>query len=151
MTHDQADTATAKKVVRLPKPDIENITVLTRELPNDPILPWNRYDSPWLEEDEPLIPLDAVDGVEQPVEPPMAGDEAVSEDLPAIAPVLDSLEEALADADPSALPAPDPDLHLAAIAPEDAAEAGFEGAPEDIPEDAPLPESSELEGRSLED
>lgn len=33
----------------LPEPDNDNITVLTSKLPNEPILPWNRYDSPWLE------------------------------------------------------------------------------------------------------
>ncbi len=37
------------KCIRLPEPDVENITVLTRQLPNDPILPWHHYDSPWLE------------------------------------------------------------------------------------------------------
>jgi hypothetical protein len=37
--------------LELPKPDSENITVFTHNLPNKPILPWNRYDSPW-EEDE---------------------------------------------------------------------------------------------------
>jgi hypothetical protein len=33
--------------IHLPEPDLENITVLTHSLPNTPILPWNRYDSPW--------------------------------------------------------------------------------------------------------
>ncbi|WP_448571821.1 hypothetical protein, partial [Trichothermofontia sp.] len=33
----------------LPEPDNDNITVLSSKLPNEPILPWNRYDSPWLE------------------------------------------------------------------------------------------------------
>jgi hypothetical protein len=33
----------------LPKPDPDNITVLTHKLPDKPILPWNRYDSPWRE------------------------------------------------------------------------------------------------------
>lgn len=37
----------------LPEPDPENITVLSKSLPNKPILPWNRYDSPWQEEEEP--------------------------------------------------------------------------------------------------
>jgi hypothetical protein len=37
--------------LELPKPDPENITVFTHNLPNKPILPWNHYDSPW-EEDE---------------------------------------------------------------------------------------------------
>lgn len=35
--------------IELPEPDAENITVLTHKLPNKPILPWNRYDSPWEE------------------------------------------------------------------------------------------------------
>jgi len=33
--------------VKLPEPDLDNITVLTENLPNKPILPWNRYDSDW--------------------------------------------------------------------------------------------------------
>lgn len=36
----------------LPEPDPDNITVLTRNLPNKPILPWNHYDSPWQEAQE---------------------------------------------------------------------------------------------------
>ncbi|MGK7931219.1 MAG: hypothetical protein AB4041_07265 [Microcystaceae cyanobacterium] len=36
----------------LPEPDSDNITVLTDKLPNKPILPWNRYDSPWEEGEE---------------------------------------------------------------------------------------------------
>lgn len=36
----------------LPEPDPENITVLSKSLPNKPILPWNRYDSPWKDEEE---------------------------------------------------------------------------------------------------
>ncbi len=35
--------------IELPEPDADNITVLTHKLPNKPILPWNRYDSPWEE------------------------------------------------------------------------------------------------------
>lgn len=35
--------------IELPKPDSENITVFTHNLPNKPILPWNHYDSPWEE------------------------------------------------------------------------------------------------------
>jgi hypothetical protein len=38
--------------LELPKPDSENITVFTHNLPNKPILPWNRYDSPWQETEE---------------------------------------------------------------------------------------------------
>lgn len=41
--------ATEAERIELPQPDAENITVLTDKLPNKPILPWNRYDSPWEE------------------------------------------------------------------------------------------------------
>ncbi|QDZ40536.1 hypothetical protein FRE64_11575 [Euhalothece natronophila Z-M001] len=37
--------------VKLPDPDMENVTVLTDNLPNNPILPWHHYDSPWEEEE----------------------------------------------------------------------------------------------------
>ncbi len=37
---------------KLPDPDPDNITVLTNKLPNKPILPWNRYDSPGKEEED---------------------------------------------------------------------------------------------------
>jgi hypothetical protein len=40
------------KDLRLPKPDPANITVLTRNLPNKPILPWTHFDSPWLDGEE---------------------------------------------------------------------------------------------------
>lgn len=41
--------AAISRRVKLPAPDLQNITVLSRKLPNLPILPWNHYDSPWLE------------------------------------------------------------------------------------------------------
>lgn len=41
--------------LELPEPDADNITVLTSKLPNKPILPWNRYDSPWKRADESEI------------------------------------------------------------------------------------------------
>lgn len=47
---DAGDTV-AERRVSLPKPDINNITVLTENLPNEPILPWHRFTSPWLEKD----------------------------------------------------------------------------------------------------
>ncbi|ASC72662.1 uncharacterized protein XM38_036200 [Halomicronema hongdechloris C2206] len=48
---DESDNARmAGKRVCLPDPDKDNITVLTSKLPNAPILPWHRYDSPWLEQ-----------------------------------------------------------------------------------------------------
>jgi hypothetical protein len=50
--NDPSDTVTEKRVA-LPKPDTNNITVLTESLPNDPILPWHHFDSPWLDKEEP--------------------------------------------------------------------------------------------------
>ncbi|NJL39553.1 MAG: hypothetical protein HC840_16270 [Leptolyngbyaceae cyanobacterium RM2_2_4] len=44
-----------EKRIRLPEPDMSNITVLTRQLPNEPILPWHHYDSPWLDSEEELL------------------------------------------------------------------------------------------------
>jgi hypothetical protein len=43
------DTIGSGEHLTLPEPDPDNITVLTRNLPNTPILPWNHYDSPWSE------------------------------------------------------------------------------------------------------
>ncbi|GEM_PF-5783512 len=45
-----------EKRVQLPSPDANNITVLTSELPNEPILPWHRFDSPWLRHDAESTP-----------------------------------------------------------------------------------------------
>jgi len=36
---------------KLPDPDMDNVTVLTENLPNNPILPWRNYDSPWQDDD----------------------------------------------------------------------------------------------------
>lgn len=48
-----------KKKVNLPEPDQDNITVLTNKLPKGPILPWNRYDSPWHDPEEEKEKKDA--------------------------------------------------------------------------------------------
>ncbi|MEO0536401.1 MAG: hypothetical protein AAF215_21310 [Cyanobacteria bacterium P01_A01_bin.123] len=50
LMNDDPITITANRCIRLPEPDADNITVLTENLPNQPILPWHHYDSPWLEE-----------------------------------------------------------------------------------------------------
>lgn len=63
MNSNAADNSSPEKRVQLPEPDMDNITVLTRELPNEPILPWHHYDSPWLESEG------AEDGEGQPAEP----------------------------------------------------------------------------------
>lgn len=42
-----SDLNTDEPKFKLPDPDLDNITVLTENLPNKPILPWNRYDSDW--------------------------------------------------------------------------------------------------------
>ncbi|HEY9661502.1 MAG TPA: hypothetical protein V6C65_23845 [Allocoleopsis sp.] len=40
--------------VKLPEPDLKNITALTENLPNVPILPWNHYDNPQVEAEEDI-------------------------------------------------------------------------------------------------
>lgn len=47
-----SDSQSPEKAVQLPEPDRDNITVLSHELPNEPILPWRRFDSPWLDGEE---------------------------------------------------------------------------------------------------
>lgn len=47
LPHGDSDVGTSVKTLRLPKPDRDNITVLLHNLPKDPVLPWNHYDSPW--------------------------------------------------------------------------------------------------------
>jgi hypothetical protein len=47
----EAGSEGSEKRVCLPKPDVNNITVLTESLPNEPILPWHHFDSPWLEKE----------------------------------------------------------------------------------------------------
>ncbi|NEO02111.1 MAG: hypothetical protein F6J94_14435 [Moorea sp. SIO1F2] len=47
MNSKQVNKKPSGEPLSLPEPDPENITVLTRNLPNKPILPWNHYDSPW--------------------------------------------------------------------------------------------------------
>ncbi|EGJ33409.1 hypothetical protein LYNGBM3L_34710, partial [Moorena producens 3L] len=49
MNSKQVNNKPSGEPLSLPEPDPENITVLTRNLPNEPILPWNHYDSPWRE------------------------------------------------------------------------------------------------------
>lgn len=38
--------------VRLPEPDFRNITVLSKKLPTQPILPWLAFNSLWLRRDK---------------------------------------------------------------------------------------------------
>ncbi|TVQ17481.1 MAG: hypothetical protein EA367_17585 [Leptolyngbya sp. DLM2.Bin15] len=114
MTHDQADTATTKKVVRLPEPDAENITVLTHELPNDPILPWHRYDSPWLDADGKVMLLDAADAPAATEEIVEAAAEEVTDAQP---PLLDQDRSEDVPEAPEAIALPDPDLDAGAADP----------------------------------
>lgn len=51
MNSKPVDTPASGENLSLPEPDPDNITVLTRNLPNKPIIPWNHYDSPWQEEE----------------------------------------------------------------------------------------------------
>lgn len=47
MSSENGNKVTDQRIA-LPKPDAKNITVLTSKLPNEPILPWHHYDSPWM-------------------------------------------------------------------------------------------------------
>ncbi|MEM7554013.1 MAG: hypothetical protein AAF378_07925 [Cyanobacteria bacterium P01_A01_bin.84] len=49
MNSEEEDMQTSGKQIPLPKPDPANIEVLTSHLPKAPILPWNHFDSPWLD------------------------------------------------------------------------------------------------------
>lgn len=51
MSDEHAENVLERRIC-LPEPDVENITVLTRSLPNEPILPWHHFDSPWLDREE---------------------------------------------------------------------------------------------------
>lgn len=51
MNSEQFEVKGSGKCLHLPKPDPANITVLTPNLPNKPILPWTQFDSPWLDSD----------------------------------------------------------------------------------------------------
>lgn len=54
MSDGQQET-TLERRVALPEPDVSNITVLTESLPNEPVLPWHHFDSPWLERDDATL------------------------------------------------------------------------------------------------
>lgn len=55
MSDGQHETALERRVA-LPEPDVSNITVLTESLPNEPVLPWHHFDSPWLDRDPEATP-----------------------------------------------------------------------------------------------
>ena len=55
MNSNQENTTSSKGSLRLPEPDQNNITVLAHNLPNKPILPWNRFDSPSLNKESNKI------------------------------------------------------------------------------------------------
>jgi len=57
MSDGQQET-TLERRVALPEPDVSNITVLTESLPNEPVLPWHHFDSPWLERDDEAAPAE---------------------------------------------------------------------------------------------
>jgi hypothetical protein len=68
--HTAQTDSTSDRRVSLPQPDAENITVLAENLPNDPVLPWHHFDSPWL--DRYTIEADAAAMEKgEPSEPPL--------------------------------------------------------------------------------
>ncbi|NJL47830.1 MAG: hypothetical protein HC929_10540 [Leptolyngbyaceae cyanobacterium SM2_5_2] len=90
----EADSEGSEKRVCLPKPDVNNITVLTESLPNEPILPWHHFDSPWLEkEDETDAENSQTDSA--PVEGTEDGSvQQLSLELNGVEPVADAPEPA---------------------------------------------------------
>jgi hypothetical protein len=93
MSDGQQET-TLERRVALPEPDVSNITVLTESLPNEPVLPWHHFDSPWLDRDseaanEAAVSLDT-DAEPEPAEQLTlefevlveAGDHLLVDDLP---------------------------------------------------------------------
>jgi hypothetical protein len=76
MNSKPVDTIGSGEHLNLPEPDPDNITVLTRNLPNTPILPWNHYDSPWQDSEVEAIEQEAdhsdqdIDNLEQHAENP---------------------------------------------------------------------------------
>jgi len=111
------------KGLRLPEPDRDNITVLLHNLPKDPVLPWNHYDSPWEAEDD--RPLE-----EEPTPPEASKDTESTESSPDLSletgsPEPDSPEtdspETIAPSEPvSALePSPADDLASEVLPPVD--------------------------------
>ena len=72
MSSEEEDMKTSEKRLALPKPDPANIKVLTSNLPKNPILPWNHFDSPWLDgeegeasESEKIVDEEEADALEQ--------------------------------------------------------------------------------------
>lgn len=59
MNDKPVNTMLSGEHLTLPEPDPDNITVLTRNLPNKPILPWSHYDSPWQEAEDEKTEQDA--------------------------------------------------------------------------------------------
>ncbi|MBD0335727.1 MAG: hypothetical protein ICV62_09575 [Cyanobacteria bacterium Co-bin13] len=123
MDDEQAETDSGRRI-SLPEPDIENITVLTKSLPNEPILPWHHFDSPWLERDE-------ADANEPAVE---AEADAAAENLEAV-----SEESPLAPAGSQAESTDSEQLSLAL----EEVENGVTGSNEQAPDSPPFPEETD--------
>lgn len=104
---DTSPNSSAVKGLRLPEPDRDNITVLLHNLPKDPVLPWNHYDSPWKSEDDrPLeeeatsedssdltVPSDEVDSSAEPIV--LQDDTAIGQESPLETEVSPPLENTL--------------------------------------------------------
>lgn len=80
MNSQPIDTNESGETLTLPEPDPDNITVLTRNLPNKPILPWSHYDSPWQEGEEEKTDEEA-NHSEQDTEKVEQGTEDVEQNL----------------------------------------------------------------------
>lgn len=141
MNSNTADSPLPEKRVQLPEPDMENITVLTRELPNEPILPWHRYDSPWLEsEDSSEEANNATESVE------ITGPDTVessedSKSADAIAPDISALPEQSSDGSAAD--------YAEDIIPDDATTSVLEPTPSANSQNGAVPQAEQADG-SLE-
>ena len=80
MSSEEEDMKASEKRLPLPKPDPANINVLTSHLPKNPILPWNQFDSPWLDDEEGEADTLEEDVEEEDVEEEAVEEEAVEEE-----------------------------------------------------------------------
>lgn len=78
---DEQDNKVLEQRVCLPKPDVDNITVLTKNLPNGPVLPWHHFDSPWLKQDEEEAEADTTPESEESMSKDISEDDEDAQQL----------------------------------------------------------------------
>jgi len=113
-SHD-LNSSDSTQELRLPEPDPANITVLTKNLPNNPILPWNHFDSPWLEQEAETLEPEAPEASEELAENLSEAEGVAAEDAGS---------EAIASSESAPQSAPDSETSAAIADPEPTAREG---------------------------